>query len=460
MSIYNTVEYPGFAYPWTHPDRLATIAALYGLAYPPVARCRVLEIGCGDGGNLMPMAVGLSESRFVGIDLAEKAIAAGQRVIDELGLPNIELHAADLMAVDASWGEFDYIVTHGLYAWVPEAVREQILRVSKQNLSPNGIAYISYNALPGCRIREMLREMMLFHVGETTAPGERIAQAQALLGFVATARSQPNAFRLGVEREIEGMKGKAGWSLFHDEIGENYAPMYFHQFMEAAGRHGLQFVGEANFPDLSERRLTPEGIIELDQMAGDNRILREQYADFANGRHFRKTLLCHAGRKVDASPHPDRLRGLYASSTARQLAPDEYVVGEETRMKTNHPGALAMMAALVAAAPQVVSVEDLGADPEILLSATLSGLTELHTGPHPLVAVSGEHPTASTLARYQAEHGLPVATLHHRTVQLEDLEGRKLLARLDGTVSLKELVGTDHALDAVTQFARLGLLMS
>ena len=40
----------------THPDRLATIALLYGMAPRPVDRCRVLELGCGDGSNLIPMA--------------------------------------------------------------------------------------------------------------------------------------------------------------------------------------------------------------------------------------------------------------------------------------------------------------------------------------------------------------------------------------------------------------------
>ena len=43
----------------------------------PVNSCRVLEIGCGDASNLIPMAYGLPGSRFTGIDLAAAPIAAG-----------------------------------------------------------------------------------------------------------------------------------------------------------------------------------------------------------------------------------------------------------------------------------------------------------------------------------------------------------------------------------------------
>lgn len=79
---YNGVLYPTHAYPETHPDMLARTAVLFGLDPPAVEQCRVLEIGCGDGGNIVPMAFELPNSEFVGIDVASKPIEAGQRVIN------------------------------------------------------------------------------------------------------------------------------------------------------------------------------------------------------------------------------------------------------------------------------------------------------------------------------------------------------------------------------------------
>ncbi len=75
MAAPSPNPYDRFAYrtqpmPQTHPDRLATIALLHGMAPRPIDRCRVLELGCGDGSNLIPMAYGLPGSEFVGVDLA------------------------------------------------------------------------------------------------------------------------------------------------------------------------------------------------------------------------------------------------------------------------------------------------------------------------------------------------------------------------------------------------------
>src|SRR6476661_8295153 len=121
---YDELPYPGSAFAQTHPDRLATLATLFGMTPAPVERCRVLELGCGDGGNLIPMAFGLPESRFTGVDLATTAIARGQQLIDQVGLANIRIQNADLMDLDSGFGEYDYIIAHGLYSWVPPQVRE------------------------------------------------------------------------------------------------------------------------------------------------------------------------------------------------------------------------------------------------------------------------------------------------------------------------------------------------
>src|SRR6516164_4581137 len=81
----------------THPDCLATLATLMGMTPAPVDRCRVLELGCGTGGNLIPMASTLPESRFVGIDLSGRQIASGQAIIDAIGLKNLELQAMSIL---------------------------------------------------------------------------------------------------------------------------------------------------------------------------------------------------------------------------------------------------------------------------------------------------------------------------------------------------------------------------
>ena len=172
MTAYDAVRYPNHPHVQTHPDRLATLATLFGMSPAPVERCRVLELGAGDGDNLIPMAFGLPHSEFTGIDFAAGPVADGARVIERLGLGNIRLLAMDLMEVGEDFGEFDYIIAHGLYSWAPAEVREHMLALCRRHLAPAGVAFISYNAYPGCHIRQMLREIMLYHTAGMEDPEE------------------------------------------------------------------------------------------------------------------------------------------------------------------------------------------------------------------------------------------------------------------------------------------------
>src|SRR5512135_3510527 len=138
---YNLVDYPGHARPQAHPRRMQTLARLFGLEAPAIEACRVLELGCGDGMHLISIATEFEAARCVGVDLAESGIDKGRHMARELGLHNVELHATDIMAVGPELGEFDYIVAHGVYSWVPVPVRDRLLAVCRANLAANGVAY-------------------------------------------------------------------------------------------------------------------------------------------------------------------------------------------------------------------------------------------------------------------------------------------------------------------------------
>ena len=204
---YDLIAYPSYTHPQTHPDRLAVIGTLFGLETAPVERCRVLELGCGNGSNLIPMAYELPGSDFTGIDLAGQPIAQGQQMASDLGMTNIKLIHGSVTEFEAGQGNFDYIIAHGLYSWVPAEVREAVLKLCRHSLTPHGIAFISYNALPGAHLRNMLREMMLFHVRGFVAPEERVRQAQALVKFLAEAQETNDEYRRWLKAEMESVLG-------------------------------------------------------------------------------------------------------------------------------------------------------------------------------------------------------------------------------------------------------------
>ncbi|MDR3677188.1 MAG: class I SAM-dependent methyltransferase [Acidobacteriota bacterium] len=465
VTSYDEVTYPSFPIYYTQPDRLATVATLFGMKPAPAEHCRVLEMGCFEGANLASMAVSLPESEFVGVDLASSAIARGRAMAAEVGLKNLTLRHLDLMEMAPDYGQFDYIIAHGVFSWVPEPVREKILAICKGSLAPQGVAYISYNTFPGCHNRLMLREMMLFHNQDFHDPQQRMHQALNLLKLLANSlEKETEPYTKFLKEEYERLSKNPPESLYHDELGEVFVPFYFHEFMEQAGRHGLQFLGEADFFDMVPRGMTPKAV-EVLQKIGDDVILREQYLDFMRGRHFRKTLLCHPDVALNRNIKADCVKSYYISTFAKPESPspssepgvkETFQSDAGAKLATADPLARALFWHLTEKNPERIPFQwlatevalraqrqfgfvpgpdqDVPADIAGLIWATYrAGLVDLHLHIPPYVLHVSDKPLASPLARWQARRRDVVSTLHHMTLKLRDTIHRGILALLDGS---------------------------
>lgn len=475
-TAYDEVLYSSYAFSQTHPDRLATLATLFGMKPTPVTRCRVLELGCGDGSNLIPMAYGLPGSEFIGIDLAARPIANGQQMVDALGLKNITLRPLDVMEVTPDFGQFDYIIAHGLYSWIPPAVQERVLAVCEENLSPNGVAYVSYNAYPGGHLRQMVRGMMRFHVRRLTDPAQQIAQSRALLKFLSDAQPEAEAYGEFLRAELKRITSGDEGYVYHDDLAATNTPLYFYQFVEQAARHGLQYLAEADFFEMQDHMFPPAMVETLRQMASTQLILKEQYADFLKCRKFRQTLLCHAGLQLDRSLKPENMHVFYVASSARPVSENPDITSptatEEFRsikgqaLSTNHPLVKAAMMCLGDVWPRALHFDELltaartrlgaarqneatnGQDRRVIGDTLLQGygknLVELHVHAPQFAATLSERPIASPLARLQLQHGPMVTNLCHGCVKLEGALAQHLFQLLDGTrdrtVLLEELL--------------------
>jgi SAM-dependent methyltransferase len=464
---YDEIAYPGFPFPETHPDRLSVIGRLLGMDPAPAPRCRVLDLGCGDGANLIPMAMALPQSDFTGIDLAAQPIERGQAVARELGLRNIRLHRMDVRDVGPDFGAFDYILACGLYSWAPEDARRKVLAIAGRHLRPHGIAYVNYNAYPGCHPRGMLREMMLAHARAAESPGERIRMARQFLDSLAESAPPAGEYGALLKAEARRLHDRTAPALYHDELGEFYHPLYFREFIREAAAHGLQYLAEAT---LSDTHADPAG--------SPDRIEREQHLDYLKGRAFRQTLLCRSGLDIDHCFHTAEIARLYAacSATASASGAETEFRTPRSGLRTAHPAAIAVLNTLIEVWPRALPVPDLPGDPPeveaILMSAFMGGMVKLYAAPPELAASPGERPLASPLARIQARSGDAVTTLLHTSIELGDPIARRLLVLLDGARDraalideLLPLAGAPRetvalALDRnLVALARLGLLL-
>jgi len=485
QTAYDEVHYPTVAYEQTHPDRLATIATILGMRPAPVERCRVLELACGDGANLISMAHGLPGSEFVGLDIASREIGAGARMIADLGLRNIRLAVVDLMEFRADGAPFDFIIAHGLYSWAPTPVRDRVLAIFEENLAPNGVAYLSYNAYPGCHIRDVARRMMMYHVRSIPDPQVKIEQGRALLQFLAGSKDEPlDVYRTILAGEHKMAVTRSDGGFYHDDLNPFNQPFYLHEVLEQAAKRNLQFLGEADFSEMHPKGFTPEVQHVLQQM-DDDPVMREQYLDFLTGRCFRSTLLCRGEVPLDHQARASTLRGFHASFeggpilAASDIASTDSATFQNRKgnsIQTDHPILKAALSRLSGCWPRALRFEDLlpsrdlargesavDRDAEegaaqlcvLLLSCYAAGVVELHSWAPPLATEISERPVASPLARYQCEHEKRLTTLWHRALDLDTDLARQLVVLLDGTRTHSALA---EALTALVQSGKTRLV--
>ncbi|MCL2306404.1 MAG: class I SAM-dependent methyltransferase, partial [Planctomycetaceae bacterium] len=298
---YDKVIYDKLPHKQGNLRLLETIGDLYGVEPVDTANCRVLELGTATGKTIIPQAEEFPDSRFLGIDLSPTQIETGKEFIRSLNLRNIELRAANIMEVDASWGKFDYIISHGVYSWVPQAVQEKMLEICQTNLSPNGLAMISYNTYPGWHFKECARNLMLLHskrANEFFDAKTEIQQARAFLDFTAevVARQSPSYFTQFLEAMREHIKSVDDHYLFHEYLESENAPCYFLEFCRRLQEKGLQHVSDFDWTNYQTWQKDPllRCLIEKTQ---DN-IVSEQYVDFIVNRTFRSSVICHSDIEI------------------------------------------------------------------------------------------------------------------------------------------------------------------
>jgi methyltransferase-like protein/cyclopropane fatty-acyl-phospholipid synthase-like methyltransferase len=477
LNSYDQVPYRSFPFRQSHPDRLATIAALHGITAPPVGQARVLELGCASGGNLLPMADQLPGGRFVGIDGSAVQIDAGRRLIDEAGLKNIELRQQDILTFDEPAGSYDYILCHGVFSWVPDAVQRKILDICGRCLSPTGVAYISYNTNPGWRMRGMIRDIMRYRAQFFSTPAQQLSQARSLLTFLSeSVKSENNAYGILLKSELESIRSAEDSYLFHDHLEETNEPLYFHQFCEQAQLAGLQYLGEADYAAMAIENFSDSVRAMLQSVARDV-IEMEQYMDFVRNRMFRQTLLCRRDLSVERTPRGRNLLRLEVASNSEpegaiNMAADQKVTFRRASsvISTSDGVVKAALSMLRKAWPSSIPFLDLAAGArsmsgermaavqadsmslvtqrlaDTLLRCYGSSHIDLHSSRPAFVTTVSERPAASPLARIQAGHGGNVTDRKHGNLNLDDFH-RQLLTLLDGQRDRAQLL--DALLDRV-----------
>lgn len=467
---YDSLPYPSKFFLQTHPDRLATVATLFGMSPAEVETCRVLELGCGNGSNLISHAYHLPGATFIGVDLAQNHIDDARQGAAELGLTNLDFRRMDVADMSvAEFGRFDYIVAHGLFSWVPEFVRDRVLEICNEMLAENGVGYVSYNAFPGAHYRRMVQSMLRFQTRTVSDPIEKVGSAMSFLAFLCENASGGEVFRAILRHEMERHFEHEEADIFHDDLSDLNRAYYFHEFAGMLEKNGLQYLGEAEPHAMGTGGLSAEAREFVDSIA--DVIEREQHLDFLRGRIFRQTLFCRRSVKLARDLKPEMIREFMIASAVRPVSPNPELASSKVErfvgvkgiaIEIADPIAKAALVELGKAWGRALPFDDLmrrsrqelarrgyvgpAGGSEIDLCASLltdlyrnTSLIELHLFQPGSRQELSERPRVNRLAQWQLPKANNVLTNLNLDVRIEDAVSRRLLELLDGSMKVDEI---------------------
>ena len=445
----------------SQPACLAAIARLHGLTPAAPDKASVLELGCGSGGNIIPLAARFPGAKFAGIDLAASHVARAQARIAALGLKNIIIRQGDVASLDLSALTLDYIICHGVFSWVEPATQDAILRICGQHLKPHGIVYMSYNVLPGWHQRNIVRDICLEHARPEKSAAGRVAKSREILSEIAKSVSTTNPYGVMLHNEVANLKTLPASYLLGEFLAAENNPCTFRQFSERAHTFGLSYLSECDMASSSPETMHTSAAQTIRRLAGPDPISVQNYTDIFSGRMFRRSLLVRSSEaRAVKAPEANRLGGLHLACPLRKSrrATEPGVFDRFKRpVIAQNAATQEALAKLSQRYPSSVPFDDLNRQAStleaqaelvsVIYKLVSEGAATLYALPLRCGTAQTDRPEVWPLARLEAKSGQTwVTSLNHRSIPLNKILAF-LVPRMDGAtdkMSLQRALSRDE----------------
>ncbi len=466
MDSYDQFLYESIPFPETHPRHLAALGRLFGLNTANPTNCRILELGCATGGNLIPTAWYCPGNELIGIDLSANQVEKGQALINKLGLQNIELRQGDILDLNEDLDSFDFIIVHGVYSWVPSAVREHLLDLSRKLLKPNVLLYLSFNTLPGWRMRGMLRDILLHACRGIEDANIKLKTAHTALERLEKSVAHLNALSARYLKEEIGLIRQAHPSyLLYEYLATENNAFLFSDFLNDISAKKLRYLCDTELAGLFPSTFGDATENALSDIEDDMEV--EQWLDFVSNRNFRRAVLCRDDAEPDDELSLDAFTG-FAFGTSlipppkmelRRDSASPFREPDGTRVEIQHPLTKALLVEMHRLQPDLILLQDLmpravervaqaggrkfAEDIDSCLMELFSLFSHRSLTASPVSELFQHHivetPRISHLARAELNNGQNhLSTAQHSSLDLDSFSVR-LLHHLDGHHNIDEI---------------------
>ena len=444
------------------------LGKLYSLQPHVMTASRILDIGCSNASNLLSIASMYPNSQCVGVDISTEQIESGRHMAEQLSLSNIELIAANIHDIAEDIAPFDYIVCHGVFSWIPIKDRQPLLTSIKKLLNPQGLVYLSYNALPGWEARGSLRQLMLLQTADISDQKDKVISARELMKWLAeTLCDDQSPYGRSLKNEVENIKDQSDSFVLHELLNPDTTALSLPAFLREIEAARLRFVCEARFSRTLIHRIN-----ELNEIAVDKAILAiekhkplmiEQFLSFIFPSALRRSVLCHSHVSLDYKVNWQSIASFHISSALLPVAnpdyqrsiPDEYASPHGYMIEVQEPLHKHALSALGKAWPQAISFDSLLSEISsidcshskehtkeqlilFLKDFYCKDLVEFYVTAPAISLKAASQPVVLPLARLQLSQQNWATNLRHEYVVLNEFE-RSLAQLCDGSRSVVQL---------------------
>lgn len=294
-----------------NPMRAMIALPCCGIACPEIKTA--CELGFGQGVSLNMHAAG-GETVWRGNDFNPSHAFVAKELAEHSG--------AAVQVTDESFAEFrrradlprfDYIGVHGVWSWISDDNRREIVDFIKTTLKVGGVLYISYNTLPGWAGFVPLRKLMMEHLDRISPSGKGMAARidETLVFAEKVIESEPayaKHYPAAVKRLADTKTQNRNY-LAHEFFNRDWHPMSFLDMSRWLDGAKLSYACSASLLEqLPSLTTTPRQRELLDTIPDP--MLRHQVADFMTNQQFRRDYWVRGVRRLNAAEQMEAFQNL------------------------------------------------------------------------------------------------------------------------------------------------------